>query len=338
MESGVVRPFDWRDLRLLQRLGPQGLCLDSQLAYSHGPHALQSALLGAFHPAGNVHTRVARPAHGEGLPAIGQIMQRNNDPLARLTFFSPAEAISEPGGASLLDALCHAAGGHGARNLIAEVDEHCLAFEALRRGGFAVYARQVLWYLPPQEDPRQVPRTGSGRAGHKGRDAMWRRETSADEPAIHFLYLNTVPALVQQIEPPPARGGRGLVHWGGGELLAYFDIEHGSLGVWTQPYFHPAAGNADGLLTGFLDRLANGRRRPVYVCVRSYQGWMNGPLESLGFETFQNQAVMVKRLAATVRRPALAVLPALEGTRPEPTAPFARAENHKPAPGTGNSP
>lgn len=333
MEPRVVRPFDWRDLRLLQRLSPQGLCLDSQLAYSHGPHVLQSALLGAFHPAGNVHTRVARPARGEGLPAIGQIMQRSNDSLARLTFFSPAEALSESCGTSLLDALCHAAGEHGARNLIAEVDEHCLAFEALRRAGFAVYARQVLWYLPPGKTSQPAPRTG-----RKGRDAMWRREVSADEPAIHFLYLNTVPALVQQIEPPPARGGRGLVHWAGDELLAYFDIERGSLGVWTQPYFHPAAGNADGLLTGFLHRLADGGRRPVYVCVRSYQGWMNGPLESLGFEAFQNQAVMVKRLAAAVRRPVLAVLPALEGTRPEPTAPFARTENHKPAPGTGHSP
>jgi hypothetical protein len=45
-------------------------------------------------------------------------------------------------------------------------------------------------------------------------------------------------------------------------------------------------------------------------------------LERLGFEPFNDQAVMVKRLTAAVRHPVRAPLPALEGTQPEPTAPF----------------
>jgi hypothetical protein len=39
---------------------------------------------------------------------------------------------------------------------------------------------------------------------------------------------------------------------------------------------------------------------------------------------------MVKRLAVGVRRPALAPLPALEGTRAEPTAPIAHLEKKPP--------
>jgi hypothetical protein len=46
---------------------------------------------------------------------------------------------------------------------------------------------------------------------------------------------------------------------------------------------------------------------------------------------------MVKRLAASVRRPALASLPALEGTRVEPTAPFIPMEKHEPVGGTGGN-
>jgi hypothetical protein len=311
-------------LSLLHRLRDRGLCLDSQQAYSHGPHALQYALLGALTPGGTAFTLVARP-RGEG-PAVGQLLQRNGDALLRLSFISPAEALAQPVGVSLLEGLCQAAGARGGRNLVADVDEDHPAFISLREAGFAIYARQQIWQLA---DAPSLPE--GGEAG-----AQWRGETAADSPAIHLLHLNVVPALVQQIEPPPGRG-RGLVHWREGELLGYLEVARGPLGVWTQPYFHPAAEKPDELLAGFLSRIAFKNGVPLYVCVRSYQSWLNGPLERAGFTRLSAQAVMVKRLAVGVRRPALAPLPAIEGTRAKPTTPIANLEKNSPSPSTERS-
>lgn len=332
----MIRSFGWRDLSLLHRLRDRGLYLDSQQALSHGPHTLTNALLGAFSPAGSACTLVARPSDRAELPAVGQVLRRNGDPLFRLTFFGPEEAMSQSSGAALLEALCQAAGARGARNLVAEVDEESQVFESLRRAGFAIYARQRIWRLCLPED---------GKTSHAAMDEaeeraarVWRPESSSDIPAIHLLYVDLVPAMVQQIEPPPGRDGRGLVHWREGELLGYLDIGRGPLGIWIQPYFHPAAGSPDDLLAGSMRQLGDSRHRPLYMCVRSYQGWMNGPLERLGFAMGPSQAVMVKRLAIPLRRPVLASLPALEATRPEPTAPFAHLEKQPPASDAGRQP
>jgi hypothetical protein len=127
------------------------------------------------------------------------------------------------------------------------------------------------------------------------------------------------------------------VHWREGELLGYLEVARGPLGVWTQPYFHPAAEKPDELLAGFLSRIAFKNGVPLYVCVRSYQSWLNGPLERAGFTRLSAQAVMVKRLAVGVRRPALAPLPAIEGTRAKPTTPIANLEKNSPSPSTERS-
>ncbi len=322
----MIRPFDWRDLALLRRLRGCGLCLDAERKYTHGPLALQHALLGPFAPGAGAATLVVRPTEVGLGPAVGQLVQRNGEAAARMTFFAPDDALQQPSGLSLLEALCQAAGARGARNLIAEVEEESPAFEGLRQAGFAVYARQQIWRLGEPTDPggrssRPRSRWAMRRQGSSS-PASWRVETPTDATAIHLLYLNLVPALVQHIEPPPGRSRRGLVHWREGELLGYIEVVSGPRGVWVQPFFHPAAERSQELIAAFLPLLQDGRRRPIYACVRSYQGWMNHHLERMGFELCEGQAVMVKRLAAAARRPALVPLPALEGKQPEPTAPF----------------
>ena len=156
--------------------------------------------------------------------------------------------------------------------------------------------------------------------------ALWRAAAPADETAITSLYLNLVPALVQQVEPPPVRHSHDLVHCHQGELLGYLSFDSGPRGIWIQPYFHPGAEDPDRLLGALLSDLEDRRQRPLYVCVRSYQSWMTAPLHTLGFEALTDQAVMVKRLAVSIRQPQLAVLPALEASLPKPTAPLARIE------------
>jgi len=327
----VIRPLDWRDLSLLRRLRDRGVCLDAQQAYSRGHHTLTNTLLGLVSPTLNAHTLVSRPSQPDDAAAVAHILHHNSDTLARLTFITPEEALSSTSGLALLEGVCQAAGERGALNLAAEVDEDSPAFEGLRRAGFAIYARQNIWGLPTSNE------TIYAAPGSEDRQ-LWRTETGADRAAVHFLYANLVPALVQQIEPPPTRGSRGLVYCQGGELLGYLEVERGPLATWVQPYFHPAAEQTHALLLDFLAHGPLSRVRPVFICVRSYQGWMNSTLERLGFKLCASQAVMVKRLAATVRRPALARLPAIEGTQAEPTAPFARLRDRPPAPKAGQRP
>lgn len=313
-EAPAIRPLDVRDLRLLHRVRRDGLCLHAQVHYTRGPQALQTAVLDVLTPGRATHTIVARPRQSGESPAVAQITHDLGDPVARLSFIGPAACVDHPTGLHLLDALVQEAGARGARNLIADVNEDHAAFECLRRAGFAVYARQHIWGwegTPPPPQPVY--------------DGLWTNETPAHSDAIQWLVANLIPGLVLQVEDSPGRGRRGLLHWDEGELRAYLDIERGPRGVWMQPYIHPAVEAVDQLLAAFLRRSSE-PDRPTYVCVRSYQGWMAGALERIGFRLVAEQAVMVRRVAATVRRAAPAAIPALNGGRVEPTTPFARSQ------------
>jgi hypothetical protein len=313
----MIRPFDWRDLGLLHRAREQGLCLDSQLAYTRGGKTIQTLLLDMLTPGRTACTLVARPPEKEEPASIGQILHRTGEPHARITFFGPIEAISWPSCDLLLDALSHAAGERGALHLIADVDEESPIFENIRQAGFAIYTRQRILRLGQEMSLEGTQNPDS-----------WQSETGIHEGAITHLYHSIVPALVQQVEVPPSIDRRDLSHLHEGELLGYLDIEQGPLGVWVDPYFHPAVENLDQLLTSFLaNHHSDDQKRPLYFVIRSYQGWVGHALERLGFKPCSDQAVMVKRLAATIRRPALSPLPAVEGTHPEPTTPFAHLTN-----------
>ncbi len=306
----MIRELDWRDLALLARVRDRGLCLDAQLAYTRGANALQHALLNPFIPGRSAVTLVSR--NGD-LDAIGQCSMRSDRSNARLTFIGPEDVLDHDSGVELLESLAYSAGERGAHNLVAEIDEDSPAFEALRRAGFAVYARQRIWELeqttPGSVDPELE---------------VWRLENSRDTDLAQSLYLDIVPGLVRQVEPPPARDGRNLVHVRDGELLGYLDIQRGARGTWVQPFFHPAADDFVALMSSYLSQAFH--HRPLFVCVRSYQSWMGGPLERLGFRPAADQAVMVKRMAIALRRASTAQMPAVEGTYPEPTAPIVHIE------------
>ena len=316
----MIRHFDWRDLPLLHRVRNAGLCLDSHLDCTRGPQALHDVLLDPLNPRRTTCTLIARPSQPDEASMAGQFMLRTGHKNARLTFLGPINAITHPGGTHLIEALSQAAGARGAYNLIAEIDESSPIFEILRHAGFAIYARQRIWTL-----------TEKPRGDFAPHDTAWRGEAASDNSAILSLYTNLVPALVQQVEPPPERNGRNLVHWDEEELLGFVDVDQGPRGIWAQPFLHPAAKLTDDLLFGLLASPNLNRKKPLYLCIRSYQAGMSGALARLGFSPCSDQAVMVKRLTAALRQRELATVHALEGRQPEPTAPIVRMNNHKPA-------
>jgi hypothetical protein len=314
----MIRTFDWRDVALLHRVSKRGLCMHARVGCTRGPNALLNALREVLPVGERASTVVYRPDADRDQAAVGQIHHIIGDHHARIAFIGPADVFNEAGGIHLLDALAEVAGIRGAHHLLAEVDESSYAFESLRQAGFAIYARQRLWRL-----------VGKPAAGQESKARVWRKIRRRDHAAVLALYHNLVPPMVQQIEPPPSRGRDCLVHWEQKDVIGYLQLQHGPLGSWLQPFFHPSVEKPGELLMPILRQVHIDRNKPLYVSVRSYQGWMNGMLQRLGFQPWQDQAVMVKHLVAKVRKPLLAPLRTLEGTRPEPTSPIVQVDNQR---------
>jgi hypothetical protein len=236
---------------------------------------------------------------------------------AHLSFLAPEEAVHTAHGIRLLEELGKFAGRRGAFHLIADVDEASPVFVSLREAGFTVYTHQRIWRC-------EAPWKGAPAADKK----LWRAADSVDEHRVSLLYLNIVPALVQHVEVCPTLKAEGWVHIDQGEILGFMEVDRGPMGMWAMPYLHPAIQNLDEVLASFLGALGDHDKRPLYIAVRSYQGWVGDALERMGFSASHDQAIMVKRLAAQVRKPALAPFSPAEGTQPEPTTPFAGSKNH----------
>jgi hypothetical protein len=302
----MIRSFDWRDVGLVKTLADRGVCLDSETGLTEGNHPLQHALLSYLMPLAGAPTYIWR-ADGNHHAGFGQLRHRPGEEHARVLYIAPAAGELADGWTHLIDRLAVEAGERRAQNLIAEVNEKSTEFEALRQTGFAIYARQTLWKLAPAAaQPAAAARV------------PLRPAARADALAVSTLYSNVVPRLVQQVEPGPRYIERGYVLHDGGELVAYLDVRRGPLGIWVEPFLHPEADDvAEAVLRTGLELMAR-RDKPLYLCVRRYQNWLQEVTAAAGFETLGSQAVMVKRLAVRLAEPVLKPLPVVEGQVPTP--------------------
>jgi hypothetical protein len=78
-------------------------------------------------------------------------------------------------------------------------------------------------------------------------------------------------------------------------------------------------------LTELFQSISARYSQPVYVCIRSYQSWLEVDIEKLGAQAGPQQAVLVKHLAIAQKALRPVTLPALDGSQPEITAPVARS-------------
>lgn len=310
-----IRPFDWRDLPALHRHRKNSVYLHSALVLTRGPMLISGALLSSFMPAMGIFTTVATKNGVSDEVLIGQMIHLASTPSAQLTFLAPEAALDSGSILRLLDAMAAQAGERGAFRLVADVDERTQAFEALRRASFAIYTRQRIWRIqdPPLEQDGVI---------------AWRPAVERDIFAVRGLYNNLVPGLVQQVEPFPAERLNGLVYQDGDDLLGYVELKYGPRGIWAQPFIHPDAEEVGVQLLDLLYVLPYRRSRPVFLCIRSYQAWLELALEELGAEASPRQAVMVKHLAVPQKATRAFAIPALEGGHAEISAPIARVEKH----------
>ncbi|MFW5940289.1 MAG: hypothetical protein ACOC9V_00850 [Chloroflexota bacterium] len=298
----MIRTFKLRDLALVHRLSEQGVRLDAESALTKSYHPLRGALFSMI-GGGNRPTYVWRSDDGD---AEGFVQLRVADDMnARLVCLAVDPAFSDNGNQqeleetawlTLLDDTVHAVGRRGIHSLIAEVDESGPELIILRRSGFAVFTRQDIWLL---ENLSTV---------HSSMAHLQPRR-SADDWDIEWLYANTVPPLIQLVEPSPPDNGDIWLLREEGELSAFVHIAHGSAATWLQIFIHPNAhARAEDIVGSAIGLCAEGGQQPVYCCVRRYQSWIKSALEGSGFTLFGSQAVMVRHMS----KPAIKKVGALD--------------------------
>jgi hypothetical protein len=307
----TVRSLDFLDLPLLSRYRRDVLPLDSARILTRGNPLGAAAMFSYLNPRRNIYTAIASE---NGSSLMGQITLGDGETSARLTFLAPAVNI-DPLALPLLDHIVEEAGEWGAFHLLAEVDEDSPTFRTLRKAGFTMYAWQRAWKLPvldPVEDDF----------------GTWRQAEETDWPAVQSLYGQIVPALLQPVESLPKQVS-GLICRPEGNLQAYITVKSGPEGVWVQPLIPPDSNCAAEQLTGLASGTTGWQPRNIYVCVRSYQAWLESVLEDLGAEAGPRQAVLVRRLAKTVKE--AQTVPVMEKAlaKVKPAAPISQMEKGK---------
>jgi len=277
-----IRSLDILDLPLIARYRNDTLTLDSTRALTRGHPLGAAGLLAYVNPARHMYAAVA---NGNEASLIGGVIHTRGETYAKLLYLAPASRLDHAALPGLVEHLVEQAGGWGAFHVIAELDETSDAFPALRQVGFSVYAWQRMWDV-------------SELKGDSNASKGWTRARSVNRPALQSLHHQIVPQLMHPVEPL-SKNARGLIC--DGDVKCYVSLASGAQGIVITPLIHPEATNVDMKLSSLLNCIPDRRGRPVYLCVRSYQAWLEPALEDLGARSASRQAVMVKHLARLIR-------------------------------------
>lgn len=276
-----IRPLAILDLPQLYRFREEALGLDTARTLTRGNPLGAARLLAYMNPARHVYGAIA---NGENESVLGGIIHSRDDSFAKLLYLAPLSNLSHPELPALIENLSSQAGTWGAFHVLAEVDELSDAFVPLRKAGFSVYAWQRMWELS------EITESTS--------KFDWMRVKSVHLPSVQNLYYEIVPALLQPVELQPKTPLGWMSNDG---PKCYVSVMYGVRGIVLTPLIHPEASDVSAKLAAFIDNLPDRRNRPVYVCVRSYQAWLEPVLADLGAKATERQAVMVKHLARLVK-------------------------------------
>jgi hypothetical protein len=277
----TIRPLALLDLPYIYSFRDEAVGLDTARALTRGNPLGAMRLLSYVNPARHIYSAIA---NGEEDSVLGGIIHTPNETFAKLYYLAPSSQLGHPELPDLIDELSSQAGAWGAFHVLAEVDETSDAFISLRKSGFSVYAWQRMW------DVSEMTESNSGFA--------WTRVKSIHLPSVQSLYHQIVPPLLQPVEPQP----KAAIGWMCNEgVKCYVSVTHGAYGIVLTPLIHPEATDVSTKLASLIGNLPDRRNRPVYICVRSYQAWLEPVLADLGAKSGQRQAVMVKHLVHMVK-------------------------------------
>jgi hypothetical protein len=276
-----IRPLALLDLPYLHSFRDHAIGLDTARTLTRGNPLGAVGLFAYVNPVRHIYSAIV---NGEGQSVLAGIIHSRNESFAKLLFIAPSSQLDHPDLPELIDNLSAQAGAWGAFHVLAEVDERSDAFVALRKAGFSVYAWQRMW------DVSEITEAS--------RPYDWARVKSIHLPAVQSLYYQIVPPLLQPIEPQPKLALGWMCNEG---VKCYVSATQGAQGIVLLPLIHPEAIDVSAKLASLISNLPDRRNRPVYVCVRSYQAWLEPVLADLGAQGADRQAVMVKHLARLVK-------------------------------------
>ncbi len=278
-----IRSLDLLDIPIITRYRNDVITLDSARALTRGHPLGAMGLLAYVNPARHLYAAIA---NGGDSALLGGVIHTRGETFAKLLYLAPASRLDDPELPPLLEHLVIQAGEWKAFHVMAEVEESSHIFPALRTAGFSVYAWQRLW------DVSQIEKTES--ASNQG----WRRINSLDLPSVQSLHYQIVPPLLHPVEPAPKRVS-GFVY--SENMKAFASVTSGMYGIVLTPLIHPDENNVSEKIASLVANLPDRRGRKVYLCVRSYQTWLEPVLEDLGAQATPRQAVMVKHLARLIQ-------------------------------------
>ena len=276
-----IRPLALLDLPYLYSFRDEAVGLDTARRLTRGNPLGAAGLLSYVNPARHIYGAIA---NGGKKSVLGGIIHSPDETFAKLLYLAPASQLGHPDLPELLENLSTQAGTWGAFHVLAEVDEISDAFISLRKSGFSVYAWQRMW------DVSEIAGTDSG--------FDWTRVKSVHLPSVQSLYNQIVPPLMQPMESQPRSANGWMCNEG---VKCYVSVSQGVYGMVLSPLIHPETTNVSEKLASIIGNLPDRRNRPVYVCVRSYQAWLEPVLADLGAKGADRQAVMVKHLARLVK-------------------------------------
>ncbi len=295
------------DLPLMLRLKQNAVVLHSELGLTEDARGRNSALLSSIVFPRGLHTLLA---HVDDKNVVGQFRYRPGESNAHIVYLAPTLEDNEDDSAWLhmLDAMAVQAGKNGAHNLVGEVELSHRLFETMRRAGYAVYSRQVIW----RHEPIVAELVCA--------DVEITPESAEDQIGIAALLGCTIPRIMQAVMGPSADMA-GLVYRKDGPVEAYVAYSEGKHGVYLLPFLHPEVlSEAPAIIAAALRKIERCRKLPVYVSVRGYQGWLENAMLDLGFKPWLEQAVMVKHLTAGVRQTSFAQVNLSASGRRKPAA------------------
>lgn len=281
-----IRPLALLDLPYIYSFRDEAVGLDATRILTRGNPLGAAGLLSYVNPSRHIFSAIA---NGENHSVLGGIIHTRDETFAKLYYLAPSSQLDHPNLPDLIENLAEHAGTWGAFHVLAEVDETHDAFVSLRKAGFSVYAWQRMW------DVSDLAETGSS--------SSWTRVKSVDLHSVQNLYHQIVPPLLHPVEPLPRKPLGWMCNEG---AKCYVSVTHGVYGIVLTPLIHPEATDVSEKLSTLISHLPDRRGRPVYVCVRSYQAWIEPVLEDLGAKAAERQAVMVKHLARLVKDAAVA--------------------------------
>ena len=332
----MIKTFDVRNVLLVNKLQDQGLLLNLEEELTQTYRPLLAALVGwlSLQEAG-VSTYVCDEDEMEGnrrMAGFAQVRLRKRAE-ADVVYLAPSLSAAEEAMTiwrRLLEKLCREAGEQGIQRIFARLPEDGLEITAFQLVGFSIYTQEDIFRLAKM--PPGLPRPEKKTV---------RPQQPADGWGLQGLYAAIAPRLVQQVEnltakkweatPGPwLRPARreGWVLEDKGKVIGYARIRQGQTGHWLEMLLHPQAyERADELVGQSLSLLAKYPPRPIYCCLRRYQGGLRAPLEAQGFQLFASQCVMIKHTTVRVKKPVLKLIPGLE-KRAEAATPMMKTQGN----------